>query len=60
MQYTLAAVVNNLPLNSDIFDSTEDAEAAQTAMLENWGIKSEIKPYDSEPADDGYDFDRYY
>lgn len=60
MQYRLSAVINNQPLHSDIFDSKEKAEDAQKSMLENWGIESEIKPYDSEPADDGYDYDRYY
>ena len=47
-------------LYSDIFDTKEKALVAQKIMLTDWGLVTEIKPYDSEPIDDGYDMDKYY
>jgi hypothetical protein len=57
--YTLETEVNGAALSSDIFSTKEEAVIAQDVMLKNWGIESKIAAYDSEPADDGYDYDKY-
>ena len=59
MNYTLLAIINNEEITSQIFDSKEEALDAQKDMLDNWGIESELEDYESEPSDDGYDFDKY-
>jgi hypothetical protein len=52
-------ITTNGILYSDIFNTKEKALTAQALMLKNWGIQSKLEPYDSEPKDDGYDFDKY-
>jgi hypothetical protein len=57
--YTLKTEVNGTVFFSDIFSTKAEAVIAQDVMLKNWGFKSELETYDSEPYDDGYDYDKY-
>jgi hypothetical protein len=57
--YILTAIINGELISSDIFSTLKEAGIAQDSMLNNWGIKSDIEAYDSEPSSDGYDYDKY-